>query len=53
MVSVLAVLNLIALPSPHTKNPVLIAIWGLLGIFLLYWLNTQPIRQFFALPKAQ
>lgn len=52
--SVLSVLDLITLAGHHpAKNPLLVAIWGLLGMFLLYWLNTRPIRQFFTQPKGQ
>jgi hypothetical protein len=51
--SVVSALDLITLAGHHpAKNPLIVEIWGLLGIFLIYWLNTRPIRQFFTRPKG-
>jgi hypothetical protein len=53
LTSILSVLDLISLASPRTKNPVIVGIWGILGVFFLYWLNTQPVRGFFTQSKVQ
>ena len=53
LISILSVLDLISLAGPRTKNPVLVGIWGVFGAFLLYWLNTRPIRGFFTQSKGQ
>jgi hypothetical protein len=52
--SIVSVLNLITLAGHHpAKYPLLVAIWAVLGMFLIYWLNTRPIREFFTQPKGQ
>jgi hypothetical protein len=53
LTSILSVLDLISLASPRTKNPVIVGIWGVLAVFLLYWLNTRPVRGFFRQSKGQ
>jgi hypothetical protein len=53
LTSILSVVDLISLASPRTKNPIIVAIWGVFGVFLLYWLNTRPVRSFFAQGKSQ
>ncbi len=53
LTSILSVVDLISLASPRTKNPMIVAIWGMFGVFLLYWLNTRPVRSFFAQGKER
>jgi len=53
LTSILSVLDLISLASPRTKNPMMVGVWGILGVFFLYWLNTQPVRGFFKPSKGQ
>jgi hypothetical protein len=53
LTSIVSVVDLISLASPRTKNPIIVATWGVFGVFLLYWLNTRPVRSFFAPGKAQ
>jgi hypothetical protein len=45
--SVLSILDLLRLNHEDTPGRIIIAAWGLLGVFFLYWLNTRSVREFF------
>ena len=45
--SVMALLNLVALPSASTLQMGALVLRALLGGFLLVWLNRSPVREFF------
>ena len=47
LTSVLAILNLWLLPSLSLTLQVVLVVEGALGAYLLYWLNTAPLRSFF------
>ena len=45
--SLLSVLNLLAYDPEHALHGIVLMIEAALGAFLLYWLNTRPLRAFF------
>jgi len=54
VVSVLSVINLLALIRPHgiviVYDSIVIA-WAIVGLFLLYWLNLPDVREWFKSKK--
>ena len=50
--SVLAVLNLRFVGRGNTISKVMVITEALLGIFLLWWLNTRQIRSYFARTRS-
>jgi len=47
LVSILSILYLLRLHREGTAAQIIGVVWGLLGFFFLYWLNTRPVREFF------
>ena len=47
LTSVLTILGLLQLRHEDSLGKVMGAAWGLLAVFLLYWLNTRSVREFF------
>jgi hypothetical protein len=45
--SVLAILNLLSLGSANAAQMVLVLLEAALGVWLLYWLNTERVAAFF------
>jgi hypothetical protein len=50
--SLIALWNLEFWPSVGWVGRITIAVEALLAVFLLYWLNTRPVRTYFAAPTA-
>jgi len=48
LTSVLTIYNLRFFARGNTMNKVMVLSEALLGLFLLWWLNTKPIRSYFA-----
>ena len=51
--SVVALANMLLLPTTHVLGQVLIVIEALFGAWLLYWLNTPRVASLFARTKAE
>jgi hypothetical protein len=47
LTSIVAILSLLQLRHEDAPGQVIGIVVGLLGVFLLYWLNTLPVREFF------
>jgi hypothetical protein len=52
LTSILSILSIpFQLRHQDTPGRVANAVWALLGVFFLYWLNTRSVREFFKRPR--